>query len=159
MKVLLKRIFSNSKYTIGHLYVDGTYVCDTLEDTDRGFNQYMSYSWIQNQKVIGETAIPIGTYRIDMNTVSPRFVQKAYYRKLCDGKLPRLVDVPGFEGILIHTGNTASETCGCLLTGYNKEKGKVLNSKQAFEKLYAILDEANKRGEEIYITITRTYKF
>lgn len=159
MDILVKRIFSNTKYTIGHLYVDGTYVCDTLEDTDRGFNQYMSYSWIQNQKVIGETAIPVGTYRIDMSTVSPRFVQKAYYAKLCDGKLPRLVDVPGFEGILIHTGNTASETCGCLLTGYNKEKGKILNSKQAFEKLYAILDEANKRGEEIYITITRTYKF
>lgn len=159
MDILVKRIFSNTRYTIGHLYVDGTYVCDTLEDTDRGFNQYMSYSWIQNQKVIGETAIPVGTYRIDMSTVSPRFVQKAYYKKLCDGKLPRLIDVPGFEGILIHTGNTASETCGCLLTGYNKEKGKVLNSKQAFEKLYAILDEANKRGEEIYITIIRTYKF
>ena len=159
MKVLVKRIFSNSRYTIGHLYVDGTYVCDTLEDTDRGFNQFMSYSWIQNQKVIGETAIPIGTYRIDMSTVSPRFVQKTYYKKLCGGKLPRLVDVVGFEGILIHTGNTAADSSGCILVGYNKEKGKVLESKKAFEKLYAILDEANKRGEEIYITITRTYKF
>lgn len=159
MDILVKRIFSNSRYTIGHLYVDGVWISNTIEDTDRGFNQYMSYSWIQNQKVIGETAIPVGTYRIDMNTVSPRFVQKAYYKRLCDGKLPRLVDVPGFEGILIHTGNTASDSSGCILVGYNKEKGKVLNSKQAFEKLYAILDEANKRGEEIYITITRTYKF
>lgn len=159
MDILVKRIFSNSRYTIGHLYVDGVWISNTIEDTDRGFNQYMSYSWIQNQKVIGETAIPVGTYRIDMNTVSPRFVQKAYYKRLCDGKLPRLVDVPGFEGILIHTGNTASDSSGCILVGYNKEKGKVLESKKAFEKLYAILDEANKRGEEIYITITRTYKF
>ena len=157
MDILVKRIFSNTKYTIGKLYVDGVYICDT--HTDRGFNQFMSYSWIQNQKVIGETAIPVGTYKIDMSTVSPRFVKYAYYAKLCGGKLPRLVDVPGFEGILIHTGNTAANSSGCLLTGYNKVKGQVLESKKAFEKLYAILDEANKRGEEIYITITRTYKF
>ena len=142
MDILVKRIFSNTKYTIGKLYVDGVYICDTLEE-----------------KVIGETAIPVGTYKIDMSTVSPRFVKYAYYAKLCGGKLPRLVDVPGFEGILIHTGNTAANSSGCLLTGYNKVKGQVLESKKAFEKLYAILDEANKRGEEIYITITRTYKF
>ena len=159
MDILVKRIFSNTKYTIGKLYVDGVYICDTLEDSDKGWNNHMSDAWIRNNKCYGRDCIPSGRYAIDMNTVSPRFVQKAYYRKLCDGKLPRPVDVPGFEGILIHTGNQASETCGCLLTGYNKEKGKVLESKKAFEKLYAILDEANKKGEEIYITIIRTYKF
>lgn len=164
MKLLLKRIFTNNSYTIGHLYIVGendmTYICDVLEDSDlKEFDNNQSTSWILNNKSFGRNCIPTGEYEIAMNIVSPKFSQKAYYKKVCNGgKLPRLLNVPAYEGVLIHTGNTASDTNGCLLTGYNKVKGKVLESKKAFEKLYKILDEANKRGEIITIDIQRHWK-
>ena len=155
MNVHIKRIYTNTEYTIGHLYVDGVFVCDTLEDTDRGWNSHMSDAWIRNNKVHGKSAIPSGSYALTLDVVSPRFSKKKYYKEFCGGKLPRLLNVTGFDGVLIHIGNTASDTDGCVLCGYNKEKGKVLNSKKAFEKLYRILQGAKNH---IYVNITRTYK-
>lgn len=157
-QLTLKRVFTNGKYTIGHLYADGEYVCDTLEHTDRGFNQHMSEKYIKQNKVNGKSAIPTGDYNIAMNVVSPRFSKKLYYRNFCGGKLPRLLNVRGFDGVLIHIGNTEADTEGCILTGYNKVKGMVVNSKDAFEKLYKILQEAVNRDENIILSITRTYK-
>lgn len=157
MNILVKRIFNNNQYCIGHLYVDGVYISDTIEDKDRGFNQFMSDAWIRNNKVLSKTAIPTGTYRLVMDIVSPKFVQKTYYKKFCNGKLPRLLEVTGFDGILIHRGKTERDSSGCIIVGYNTIKGQVTNSQKAFEKLYGILDEANKKGEIITITVTRTY--
>ena len=159
MKVLVKRIFNNSMYCISHLYVDGVYVCDAIEDQDRGWHNGMSDAYIRNNKVYAKSAIPVGTYNLTLNVVSPKFVQKAYYKKFCGGKLPRVLNVPGFDGILIHKGNTERDSAGCLIVGYNKIKGQVVNSQQAFEKLYSILDEAAKKGEKLTIEYTRTYKF
>lgn len=159
MKVLVKRIFSNNRYTIAHVYVDGTYVCDSIEDTDRGWHNGMSDAWIRNNKVYAKSAIPIGTYNLTLNVVSPKFVQKAYYKKFCGGRLPRILNVPGFDGILMHRGATERDSAGCIILGYNKIKGQVVNSQEAFEKLYKILEEANKKKEKITIEITRTYKF
>lgn len=116
MKLLLKRIFKGETYTIGKLYVDGVYVCDTLEDK------------VREVKIKHETAIPAGTYDIVLN-LSARFKRV----------LPRLLNVPGFEGILIHPGNDKDDTSGCILVGENKEKGKVLNSKITFDKLFSML--------------------
>lgn len=157
MKLLLKRIYNCKDYCIGHLYVDGIFVCDTIEDVDRGLDNSMSLTEILNKKVKHETAIPTGTYDILMNVVSPKYSNSAYYLLICKGKVPRLDNVKGYSGVLIHTGNTAADSSGCIIVGYNKVKGKVINSKIAFEKLYAILNAANNRGETITITIDRTY--
>lgn len=152
MKLKLERRFPRDRYTIGKLYIDGEYFCDTLEDTDRGLTSSMSDAQIQGMKIKGETAIPTGRYLVDMKTVSPRFGGRAQYQ-FCKGRLPRLCNTPGYHGVLIHIGNTAKDTEGCILVGENKERGKVLNSTATFRKLYPILKAADERGEQIWITI------
>ena len=148
MEILVKRIAKKSKYTIGKMYIDGQYICDTLEDADRGLNQNMSLEEIKNKKVYGETAVPTGTYKGDMNTVSPKFKSRTW-AKPYGGKLPRLVLVPGYDGVLIHPGNKAEDTLGCILVGENKAVGQVLNSQVTFKKIMSILT----KGTNITITI------
>lgn len=148
MEILVKRIAKKSKYTIGKMYIDGQYICDTLEDADRGLNQNMSLKEINSKKVYGETAIPTGTYKVDMNTVSPKFKSRTW-AKPYGGKLPRLVSVPGYDGVLIHPGNKAEDTLGCILVGENKAVGQVLNSQVTFKKIMSILT----KGTNITITI------
>lgn len=152
MNITIKRIFKGDKYTIGKLYVNGIYECDTLEDTDRGLTQDMPLSNIQSKKLYEETAIPTGTYKIDMNTVSPKFKDRSW-AKFCGGKLPRLIDVPGYSGVLIHVGNKPADTLGCILVGDNKIKGQVINSTSTFQELYSLMLKAKVAGEEITITI------
>lgn len=159
MKLLLRRIYTNNRYTIGKLYANGEYVCDTIEDTDlMELNSMMSDAWIRNNKKISQTAIPTGTFTISMNIVSPTFSKKAYYKSFCDGRLPRLLQVNGFTGILIHRGRTEKDSSGCIIVGYNTVKGQVTNSQKAFETLYKILDAANRKGEKITIEIQRCWK-
>ena len=155
MEIKVKRIFNCDKYCIGKLYVDGQYLCDTLEDTDRGLDDYMSLDEIKKKKVYGKTAIPAGRYKINLNKVSPRFGYNSFYRAVCFGKLPYIENVPGYEGVLIHCGNTDADTAGCILVGYNKVKGKVINSRQAFIHLYTKLSLC--KGV-IEIKIERAYK-
>lgn len=138
MKILLRRIAKRANYTIGKLYLDGKYFADTLEDTDRGLTQDMPLEEIQSKKIYGKTAIPAGTYKIDMNTVSPKFKDRSW-AKPWGGKIPRFVDVKGFEGVLIHPGNTDQDTQGCVLVGQNSVVGKVVNSVDTFNKLMAEL--------------------
>lgn len=152
MEIKVKRKWKKEAYTIGKMYIDNEYICDTLEDKDRGLTSSMSVAQICGVKVHGETAIPTGRYLVDMKTVSPRFGGRAQYQ-FCKGRLPRLCNTPGYQGVLIHIGNTAKDTDGCILVGENKEKGKVLNSKATFRKLYPILKAADERGEQIWITI------
>lgn len=139
MELLLKRIFRGDKYTIGHLYIDGNYYCDVLEDVDRGLTNDMSEEEIKKIKVYGKTAIPTGRYKVEV-TYSPKF--KRY--------LPILLNVKGFSGIRVHSGNTHEDTLGCLLVGYNKVKGQVINSRVTSDKLTALLRNTK---EEIHITI------
>lgn len=153
MKLELKRI-KLPKYTIGRLSIDGEYFCDTLEDVDRGLTQTTPIATIKKKKVYGQTAIPTGTYEITMQVTSPRFSKRTFYWNFCKGKLPRLLNVPGFDGILIHIGNTAKDTEGCILVGKNTKVGAVMNSTETFKKLYKKLQEANKHGEKITITIS-----
>lgn len=152
MEVKVKRIARKDAYTIGKMYVNGEYVCDTLEDKDRGLTSNMSVAQICGVKIKGETAIPTGRYLVDMKTVSPRFGGRAQYQ-FCKGRLPRLCNTPGYQGVLIHCGNTAKDTEGCILVGENKAVGQVLNSKATFNRLYLRLAIADKRGEQIWITI------
>ena len=153
MELLLKRVAKRPTYTIGKLYIDGEYFCDTIEDKDRGLTQKTSLDEIKRKKVTSKTAIPTGTYNITMNVISPRFSKRAVYQQICKGRLPRLLNVPGFEGVLIHIGNTSADSAGCILVGKNTQVGKVLNSTETFKKLYSIMDKANRNKEQIKITI------
>lgn len=149
MKLVLKRINNQDNYCEGKLYIDGIYQCDVIEDTDRGLTNEMSIAEIQSKKVYGETAIPKGTYQITLDVVSPKFKDRSW-ATFCEGKLPRLLDVPGFEGVLIHTGNEASNSLGCLLVGQKTKDGWISNSTQTFKNLYYKLKQAT---DQITITI------
>ena len=154
MELELKRISCKSQYCIGKLYIDGQYFCDTIEDKDRNLDDGMTEQAIKSAKVYGETAIPTGSYPITLNVQSQRFKHRMAYT-FCKGYLPRLQNVKGFDGILIHIGNTQKDSAGCILVGQNKVVGQVLNSTETFRKLYAVLDTANKRGEKITIRIKK----
>lgn len=153
MKIEVERRWKKETYTIGRLYVDGVYFCNTLEDKSRRLKQTDSLFFIKQRKVYGETAIPTGTYTIAMNVTSPKYSASAWYWQLCKGKVPRLMNVPGWEGVLIHTGNNALQTYGCILVGKNTKVGQLTESKATFKALYKEMKKAYDEGEEITITI------
>lgn len=136
MEITLNRTYKSPDYTIGKMYLNGKYFCDTLEDPVRHIAPDGS------GKIKNETAIPAGRYKVVVDE-SPRFKRA----------LPRLVAVPYFEGIRIHAGNTTADTSGCILVGENKEKGKVLNSRATETRLTGILLNCQRAMEPIYITI------
>ena len=135
MKLALKRIALRPTYTIGKLYIDDVYFCDTIEDTVRDINKNGKFD-NREKKIHSKTAIPYGIYEIKW-TYSPRF--KKY--------TPQLMNVPSFEGIRIHAGNTSADTEGCLILGENKQVGKVLNSRATINKFYPIIKEACSNGK------------
>lgn len=137
MNITLIRKYKLPTYTIGKLYIDEEYFCDTLEDKDRGLADNMTVGEISKIKIKKETAIPTGTYKITI-TYSNRFKKN----------MPLINDVKGFEGIRIHSGNTDKDTEGCILVGFNKIKGNVINSRDTYNKLFSILSKSNN------ITIT-----
>lgn len=132
MLLEVKRIAKNKTYTIGKLFIDGVYFCDTVEDR--------CIDWSKQKKVKHETAIPEGEYLVKL-TLSPRF------KRL----LPEFIDVPHFENIRIHSGYDELSSSGCVIVGENKVKGKVLNSRFYEKKLVEIL---NRHKGEIKIKIT-----
>ena len=155
MEIKVKRIALKATYTIGKLYIDGQYVCDTLEPHVADVNKNGRFDGSE-VKVKGKTAIPFGKYKVSMAIKSPRFSNFAKYpwAKPYDGCLPRLKNVNGFEGVLIHVGNTPRDTLGCVLVGYNTIKGQLTNSRKAFATLMdKHLTPAKKRGEKVFITI------
>ena len=137
MKLILKRIALRDTYTIGRLYIDGVYFCDTLEDKVRDLNKNGKFD-NGEKKVYSETAIPYGIYKVDINTVSPRFKNRVW-AKPYSGKIPRLLNVNSFEGVLIHPGTTSKDTSGCLLVGRNTIVGKLTQSQNTFHKLMSKL--------------------
>lgn len=141
MKLELERRFLGESYTIGSLSIDGKKFCDTLEDRVRDLNKNGVFDG-DEKKVYGETAIPYGTYDVVVD-YSPKFKRE----------LPRLQNVRHFEGILIHRGNTAEDSAGCILVGENKVKGKVINSTPYEKELVRILKEAQDQKEPITIKI------
>ena len=127
MKLTIKRIAKKPTYTIGKLYIDGKYYCDTLEDPVRDLTK--------EAKIAGNTAIPAGTYRVSV-TYSPKFGRD----------LPLIENVPHFTGIRIHRGNTPADTAGCILVGENKAVGKVLNSTPYELEITDMLADAERSG-------------
>ncbi len=138
MRLTVKRIALRETYTIGRLLVDGKYFCDTLEPTVRDVNRNGIFDG-DERKVPSLTAIPYGHYKVTL-TMSPRFGRM----------LPLLHDVPQFAGVRIHSGNTAADTQGCILVGYNRERGKVLDSRRTEQRLVALMLE---RRENVDIDI------
>jgi len=130
IRITVTRTAKRPAYTIGKMYINGEYFCDTLEDADRGLHRNMPLAEIKKIKVMHHTAIPTGTYKVVID-LSPRFKRM----------LPRLLDVPGFSGILIHRGNTERDTSGCILVGENKAVGKVINSTPCELRLVEILKD------------------
>jgi hypothetical protein len=141
MKLKLIRTDKTEISTIGELFVNDKFECFILEDKDRGLTSNMELDEIKEDKVTAKTAIPKGTYTIAI-TYSNRFKQY----------LPILMNVPCFEGIRIHSGNTADHTEGCLLPGNARTKDKVLDSRNAFKSLFAKL-KAVEKTEKITIEI------
>lgn len=152
MNLNLKRKEYKESYTIGDLFIDGKYFSKTLEDTDRGLLNTMSLSEIESKKVYGKTAIPKGTYEITLDIISPKFKDREW-AKFCEGKLPRLINVKGYEGVLIHVGNKPEDTLGCILVGQSSTNGTISNSTDTFKKLYSILQDSKNKGEKLTIKI------
>ena len=153
MEILVQRIWKKQEYCIGRILLDGVLYGNTLEDTDRGLDNEMQEHTIKTKKIPQKTAIPTGKYVVDMNTVSPKFSKYPFYMELCQGKLPRLKNVKGFDGILIHCGTNHQHTEGCILVGLNKKVGELDNCKEVFKKIYSKMEEAHKRGEKITLEV------
>ena len=143
MLITIDRAWKKDGYTISRLYVNGElFGCNTLEDTDRGLRQDMHLEEIKKKKAYGQTAIPRGSYEC-VYTYSNRF------KKM----LPLLLNVKGFEGIRIHSGNSVKDTEGCILVGLNLKKGMVLNSREWTNKLVSKMKDAWNRKERVIIVI------
>lgn len=143
MEIKIERRWRKAAYTIGRLYVDGDYLCEALEDTDRGLTSDMSEEEIKRIKVKGSTAIPTGIYKVEI-TYSPRF----------KNQMPLVLNVKGFDGIRIHPGNTAKDTEGCILPGRNTVKGMVTNSRYWYNILYSKIRNAVNAGKEVVLVIS-----
>ena len=142
MELILHRAFRKPTYTIGKLYIDGKPWKDTCEDPDRGLNMWMPKEDIQKAKVYDDTAIPTGRYEITLT-----------YSNAFKRILPLINNVPCWDGVRIHAGNSTADTKGCVLPGDNKAVGKVLNSRKAEDELIALMQERKSNGERIFITV------
>lgn len=152
MELTLRRTILAGRYTHGRLSVDGVYFCDTMEDPNRDLDRNGRFD-NGEVKIPGDTCIPFGRYEVTLDVVSPRFSMSASYRQIA-GKLPRLLNVPHFEGVLIHIGNTVHDTEGCILVGRPTADASFIGeSRKTFFALYDVLKEAADRGEKIWITI------
>jgi len=141
MELKIVRQSKTPTTTIGSLYIDGSKLCDTLEDTNRGLTSTMTLDEIQKIKVQNRTCIPTGRYEIIID-ISNRF------KKL----MPHILDVPGFGGIRIHSGNTSIDTDGCILLGTKIDSETVGSSRDAFAKFFPKLQEGLKQGN-VFINI------
>lgn len=132
MHIELYRNYYRQNYIIGKLFIDDDYFCDTLEPMYREING----------------AIPVGTYKVSLDIVSPKFQNRFPYKTLCHGRVPRVLGVPGRQGVLLHVGNFPQDSQGCILLGKNTKVGAVLQSLVTFTNFY------NKIKDSIYLDIT-----
>ena len=144
MRVTLKRIAFKDKYTIGKVYINNKYFCDSIEDKDRGLYDWQSEDYIKEVKVKHQTAIPYGIYKL-LWSYSPK------YRRM----MPEISGVKGFSGIRIHSGNTEEDSSGCILLGFNKKVGMVLDSRNTCKKFDDIIEGYYKKGEPMTFEITK----
>lgn len=144
MEIKVVRKYFKEAYTIGNVFLNGKWFSNSLEDKDRSLTDDMSLSQIKKIKVYAKTAIPYGRYEV-----------KSYFWPKYRRFYPWLQNVKGFTGILIHQGRTADHSSGCLLFGENKIKGGLINGEKYVRKLTEMIQECEKRGEKVYITICK----
>lgn len=125
MKLKLQRYLFADDYTMGLLFIDGIFFCDTIEDKYRGQN-------LTNTKVTNETCVPYGVYSVKI-TYSSKFKKD----------MPQLLDVPYFSGVRIHSGNKATDTSGCIIVGVKSKNGEVVESRKTYNALMRRLETAN----------------
>ena len=142
MEIDLHRKWRKNGYTISVLSINGQRICEALEDEDRGLASSMSKDEIAKRKIYAETAIPTGRYQVTL-TYSPRFKKK----------LPLVMNVPGYDGIRIHSGNKAKDTEGCILCGRNTAVGTVTNSRYWTNKVIDMIEGAIAKKEQVTINI------
>jgi hypothetical protein len=128
MKLKVVRETKNDICTIGSLFINDVFFCYTLEDKDRGLKQTDTLLFIQAKKIFGVTAIPLGNYELIVN-LSPKFKRM----------LPRILDIKGFDGVLMHRGNSADHSLGCILVGYQKGDNAIFDSTKAENDLVNLL--------------------
>lgn len=141
MELILERKFFKENYTIGNLSINGKFFCNTIEDKNRDLNKNGKFD-NGEYKVYAQTCIPFGEYKVVL-FMSPK------YKRL----LPKLLNVPHFEGILIHNGTDENNTSGCIIVGENKIKGKVINSTKYMNELTNLIEKAINNGENVTIKI------
>ena len=143
MEIVVRRETRTSRSTIGRLTVVGQqFNCFTLEDQDRGLGQKMPIDEINKAKVFGQTAIPSGRYQVIID-FSQHF-----------GKdMPHVLNVPGYQGIRIHSGNTPADTDGCIILGFQAGVDTVWESREAYTNFYPLLKQAIDKGDTVYLTI------
>lgn len=139
LQIFIIRKYKKADYTIGKLYVNGQFLCNTLEDTDRHLYQGQPLANLASMKIAGKTAIPTGTYRLQVPE-SPKFGRE----------LIEIMDVPGYTGVRIHRGNTAEDSAGCILPGINNAVGRVNDSTKYELQLTKLVKDEK---EMAYITI------
>lgn len=142
MKITLHRLVFEKGYTEGQFFIDDFYFCDTLEDRTRDYNKDGDLSEPGEEKVYGETAIPFGEYPVVMS-YSNRFKRV----------LPEIINVLDFQGIRIHSGNTAEDSHGCILVGKYASSGRIAESRKTLETLIRLIEETIKSGRKVTIVI------
>ena len=142
MEVLITRINFNEKWTEGKLFIDGRYICDTLEDRDRKLYDYMSVEEIMKNKVYDETCIPYGRYKLTID-YSNKF--KKY--------LIRINNVKGFDGTRIHSLNTADESLGCCGVGKKTSDGWISESRKTYAIVHSIVQAELAKGNDVWLEI------
>lgn len=142
MEIKLIRKYYQAKYTIGRLYVNNRFFSDCLEPPSLHLTERSALRIILIAKYKGYRAIPTGRYRI-LITRSRRFGRW----------LPLLMNVKGFEGIRIHAGNKPEDTRGCILLGFNRRKGYVLDSTRCVLTLVKMMTEAIAKGEKVFVEV------
>lgn len=156
MNILVDRTNITDKFTEGKLYINNEYFCDTLENPDRGLYQGMPVAQIKQIKVPKETAIPAGTYSVNLNiqTAYSNASHRLWYKQTAmKGIMPMIMNIPGFAGILIHYGTSTAWTEGCLLVGVKSSDGHLKADKSTIYKLYEIFAAVKSRNEKVTITI------
>lgn len=142
MEIKLIRKYYQAKYTIGRLYVNNRFFSDCLEPPSLHLTERSALGTILIAKYKGYRAIPTGRYRV-LITRSRRFGRW----------LPLLLNVKGFEGIRIHAGNKPEDTQGCILLGFNRRKGYVLDSTRCVLTLVKMMTEAIAKGEKVFVEV------
>ena len=132
MKIEIKRDIKGNTYTAGKMYVDGRHFADTLEPR--------AIDWSKEEKTLGKTAIPEGTYKVEMR-----------YSTKFKTQMPYVQNVPHFDGIMLHVGNSVRDSRGCILIGTRTYPSVLTHSREAVNRLILLMEE--HKGESVTLTV------